>query len=154
MHRWIMYNHRILSFVLLTSTFWLVEVCTALLLWLAFSFAFAPASTPPPPLAAPKDDDTDLSDAPRAFPSVRGQPALRYSPALKYEDVKPEPSEPGLGLGLADADDEDEDADFVLDPAAHARLDLHDSGLGTSVESGAERAEALRWRRGAPSGSK
>ncbi|KAB8338727.1 hypothetical protein FH972_021672 [Carpinus fangiana] len=41
--RWLMYNHRIISFVIFTSLFWVIEMITALVFWFGSSFLFAKA---------------------------------------------------------------------------------------------------------------
>ncbi|KAK5125575.1 hypothetical protein LTR08_005203 [Meristemomyces frigidus] len=146
--RWLMYNHRILSAFVFVGIFWTTEMLFAGLAWAALTVFVIP---PTQDVKAeelhevatqmkdePEDDRTNLSDTERTFPTLGGQQPLRYSnPKIKQEDeetVMPMP-EDGL-LQAAEADDEDEDADFFLD-----------SGIGTSMESGANRRESIKRRR-------
>lgn len=155
--RWLMYNHRILSFCLFTTAFWTVEMGATLFIWLICAYAFASAADPAAkaPVVAKLEDDLGLSDTSRSFPTAPGAPPLRFSAAtLKAEDEgaptvkleEPDAPEPGERAAEAEADDEeDEDADFVLDNLS-VMGGRSDSGLGTSYESGAA-ADAVRRRK-------
>lgn len=164
-----MYNYRLTAALVFTTLFWAVEMTFMILAWLALSQIFAPR--PLPAKQEPKQEDEtdvktegetetdlpDLSDTPRTFPTYAGQPSLRYeSPNVKSEEdeaggvSRDVPVAAGAATGQ-EADDEDEDADFVLDTAGR-HMD-RDSGLGTSMESGQERREAVRKRRSGLFGS-
>lgn len=147
--RWLMYNHRVISAVLFVGGFWTTEMIFAGLAWAALTLFMVP---PTKDVKAeevhevaqrikeePDDGTYRLSDTERAFPTTSGQQPLRYSsPKIKQEDGETGMFVPGDGaVQAAEADDEDEDADFFLD-----------SGLGTSLESSANRRESLRRRRG------
>ncbi|GME41095.1 putative tubulin-tyrosine ligase protein [Neofusicoccum parvum] len=160
---YIMYNWRITSALVFTTAFWAVEMTFMILAWVALSNIFAPASPRTKQEGKPEDetdvktegetetDLPDLSDTPRTFPTYAGQPSLRYeSPRVKSEEEDEaaggvSADVPPVGGQGQEADDEDEDADFVLDTAGR-HMD-RDSGLGTSMESGQERREAVRKRR-------
>lgn len=167
--RYFMYNYRLTAALVFTTLFWAVEMTFMILAWLALSQIFAPR--PLPTKQEPKQEDEtdvktegetetdlpDLSDTPRTFPTYAGQPSLRYeSPNVKSEEdeaggvSRDVPVAAGAATGQ-EADDEDEDADFVLDTAGR-HMD-RDSGLGTSMESGQERREAVRKRRSGLFGS-
>lgn len=147
--RWLMYNHRIISAAIFITSFWTTEVIFAGLAWAAFSFYTQPPTeevkserqTSETPRIKQEEDEPELSDTERQFPTVSKQTPLRYeSPKIKQEgedDAVVIPERPNRGLEADDEDEEDEDADVFLD-----------SGLGTSMESSLARRESLRRRRG------
>ena len=156
--RWILYNHRILSYLFFTTTFWSISMTSAFLAWLILSSYFSSS------LTATKSEDLDLdsakatiktepsefsdgpfdplstedlSDTARTFPTLGRQMPLRYPgrhDAVKKEEeeakAKEEEIERTTGIQplIAEADDED-DEDFG---GSFGR----DSGLGTSLEEG------------------
>ncbi|KAJ9649683.1 hypothetical protein H2199_000462 [Coniosporium tulheliwenetii] len=152
--RYIMYNYRVLSFLLFTTTFWAVEMTFAFLGWsILYLYLFHQPAAPRLPKrekGEPADGEIktepgtdagasgdDLSDTSRQFPTYAGQPPLRYSsPRVKDEKEEETPRALADIPPAVEADDEDEDVDFV------------DSGLGTSMESSAAAArESVRRRR-------
>lgn len=145
--RWLMYNHRIISAVLFIGMFWTTELVFAGVAWAALSFYLESPKVKTEPIQdgqqriKQEDDDevkADLSDTERTFPSSSRQPALRYeSPSIKDEEDDGAVVLPEAVSRATEADDEDEDAD-----------DFRDSGLGTSLESGASRRDSVRRRRG------
>ncbi|KAK5125663.1 hypothetical protein LTR85_011937 [Meristemomyces frigidus] len=147
--RWLMYNHRVISAVVFIGGFWTTEMIFAGLAWAALTLFVVPPSQEVKAEEVhevaerikeePEDEKARLSDTERTFPTLSGQQALRYSsPKIKHEDDETGVLVPGVGTPqAAEADDEDEDADFFLD-----------SGLGTSMESSANRRESMRRRRG------
>lgn len=155
-----MYNHRIASFVVMSSIFWAVEMTFTFVAWLILSFLIFPRSASAPAVKREhaedsiKEEDTDegtiddLSDTSRTFPTYSRQPPLRYSSPR----VKKEEEEEGLsGLQAvpltAEADDEeDEDADFLLDEGGRLGGGRSDSGLGTSMDSSVDRRDSVRRR--------
>ncbi|KAF1987115.1 hypothetical protein K402DRAFT_453962 [Aulographum hederae CBS 113979] len=159
--RYIMYKHRVASFVIFTGAFWTVEVISCFLAWLILSLLISSRKeeSPGPKRERPggaertikeEEDERDsegLSDTSRTFPTFSGQQPLRYSsPRIKEEEAG-ETVPPDHPPGEADDEDEDEDDDFLLDePPRH----YDDSGLGTSMESSAGRRDALRRRRSGP----
>ncbi len=145
--RWVMYNHRILSFLVGVGSFWLSEVIAAGLAWVVLSSMFS--STKPEENLPEKldgevegkrikeedktDTEPDLSDTPRTFPTYGRQPPLRYVPKVKEEEVE---SEEILEQDMKiEADDEDEEEGY------------RDSGVGTSFSDGTGIGSGLARRR-------
>lgn len=151
--RWLMYNHRILSFIMFTGAFWFSEVVFALLGWLAVQTIFSgkkevkkepikgedtDASTAIKP-EGEETDEPDLSDTPRTFPTYGRQAPLRYIPKVKDEDSEEYIiDETAIQPLTAEADDEDEDAELYKGG--------RDSGIGTSFSEGGERSGVARRR--------
>jgi seipin len=119
--RWLMYNHRIISAIAFTATFFSVSMTFMLLAYVSLSYIFSssrknPASNAPPRVdrgpASPssktpnlptikkeEEEDPDLpslSDTPRTFPTLRNQPPLSFSSS----QMKSELSDPGRDSGL------------------------------------------------------
>jgi len=155
-----MYNHRIMSFILMTSTFWAVEMTFTFAAWLILSFLVFPQSEAGPTVKQERDDGSgaikeegtdeetvdDLSDTSRTFPTYSRQPPLRYSsPRIKKEEEEEGPSALQAIPPAVEADDEEDD-DFVLDDGAHLGGGRSDSGLGTSMESSVDRRDSVRRR--------
>lgn len=143
--RRIMYNHRILSFIVFTGMFWLTEIVFTGLAWLALSMMFAKPANQLPNGEDRKikneereertDDEPDLSDTPRTFPTYGRQPPLRYVPKVKDEEIDSEEYLVEDKDMKVEADDEDEEAGSY-----------RDSGVGTSFSEGGERAGLARRR--------
>lgn len=159
--RWVMYNHRIISFVLFTSAFWISEVLFAAIGWLAVRAIFGTTTEVKKEVKGEEldasltagikneteeSDEPDLSDTPRTFPTYGRQAPLRFVPKVKDEPgVKEEDSEEYAALeggGLAEADDEDEDGEEI----GEFRRGMTDSGIGTSFSEGGERGRVKRRR--------
>ncbi len=84
------------------------------------------------------EDEPDLSDTPRTFPTYGRQPPLRYTPKIKNEDSEEYIiDETAIQPLAAEADDEDEE-EF------QHRSGRTDSGIGTSYSEGGERSSAKR----------
>lgn len=165
--RYIMYNYRIISFVVCTTIFWIAELVSALVGWMVLSYLMFPSKDERGPLSTRKiqaDDDEsmvktepgedegdeteELSDTERSFPTYSRQPPLRYSSTkVKKEEEEPESELAEVPPAGAEADDEDEDAEAVATEAARLRGLHSDSGLGTSMESSAPRRESGSIRR-------
>jgi seipin len=156
--RWMMYNHRIISFITFTSAFWFSEVLFAALGWVAVRSIFSPkeeatskkeikgedtdVSTIKNKEEEATEDEPDLSDTPRTFPTYGRQPPLRYEPKVKDEDSEEYIlDETAIQPLAAEADDEDEE-----EPYTGARGGRTDSGLGTSFSEGGERSGLARRR--------
>lgn len=153
--RWVMYNHRIISFVAFTAAFWGAEVLFAAVGWLLLRTAFGSkdgkgevkeegdGAAVPTKDEEGESDEPDLSDTPRTFPTYGRQAPLRFVPKARDEPVvKDEDSEEYAaleGTGLVDADDED-------DEAGDDRRGMTDSGIGTSFSEGGERVGLHRRR--------
>ncbi|PBP25436.1 tubulin-tyrosine ligase, partial [Diplocarpon rosae] len=157
--RWIMYNHRIISFLLFTGAFWIFEVLFAILGWLTARAIFAMKAggevkseemnadaSPGIKNEDEESDELDLSDTPRTFPTYGRQAPLRFVPKVKDEPlIKNEDGEEyaaSEGQGLVDADDEDEEGSGTVD----YRRGVTDSGIGTSFSEAGERAGVKRRR--------
>lgn len=151
--RWLMYNHRILSFIIFTSAFWAAEMLFALLALIVLQSALS-AGDEDKIVVKDEDnddsstrikeegeeeldlDDLDLSDTPRSFPTYGRQAPLHYVPKTKAEndsegmvsdEVRTHPR-------TAEADDESEEPGDIRNSFSVGRSD---SGLGTSYsESG------------------
>jgi hypothetical protein len=162
--RWMMYNHRVISFVVFTSAFWGFEVMFACLSWMILRTFFTSKNTvmkegikgeetdttttaikPEPE----ESDEPDLSDTPRTFPTYGRQPPLRYEPKVKEElesedyvldetIIQPLATE-------ADDEDDDDDDDGEFRNVGGGRTD---SGIGTSYSEAGERVAARRRSRG------
>ncbi|QDS75353.1 hypothetical protein FKW77_002203 [Venturia effusa] len=149
--RYLMYNYRIMSFIVLTGIFWAVEATFAGVFWLILSIFVFPENSPsadvkkeeePAWIKKENEDHSDLSDTPHTFPTLSGQPPLQYSsPYVKEEDT---PAPPDNEVAVGEADDEEDD--FVLDDAGLTGRQVSDSGIGTSMESSSGRPENIRRR--------
>jgi seipin len=150
--RWLMYNHRIFSFIVFTTAFWFAEVTFAVLTWMLWNLQSSPrkekgkgehkgedtdASTvmkTEKEDGEPETDDLDLSDTPRSFPTYGRQAPLQYVPRVKAEDdgEKLIMDETTLQPLMAEADDESEEPIDI----GSFRGGRSDSGLGTSFSEG------------------
>ncbi|KAF2787438.1 hypothetical protein K505DRAFT_287965, partial [Melanomma pulvis-pyrius CBS 109.77] len=135
--RWVMYTHRLASFVVFTSLFWGVEMGVVLLTWGYFTLLFGAgraneeeaasreksfiksepdmmgATTPKTePSSAPS---TPRSDTSRTFPTLSNQQSLHYSSGEAGKIKREQDREEKLSLEdvplrtEAEADDEDDD---------------------------------------------
>lgn len=164
--RWIMYNYRLVSFMVLTFAFWCTEMSVAVAIYAAMLYLRKGTEEEEKEIkrvehtevkteerGTPGSSDVQrFSDTERFYPSPGGprDHPLRYTPTIKKEEpeVKLEPQESVPPAGV-EADDEDEDADFVIEEMGRRE---HDSGLGTSMESStaAGRGQGVRRRRSGP----
>ena len=146
--RWILYHHRILSFLFFTTTFWSCSMASMLFAWFMLSSYLSTTSTP---IEAEfgasgsaldrehSDSDAfdptsleDLSDTSHTFPTLGRQLPLHFE---GRRDVKKEEDEDVKTQELlqstdiqplaAEADDEDEDM-----------TGWRDSGIGTGLDEG------------------
>lgn len=163
-NRWVLYNHRILSYLFFTTTFFSVSITSTFLAYLLLSSLLSTPSvikSPEPPTqvkherSASESDrfnplsTSDLSSTSRTFPTLGRQMPLHYSgrsEAAKYEDedvkIKKEEMEEmerttGIQRLTTEADDEDEEDD-------HEAWSFRDSGIGTSLEEGDARGVQRR----------
>jgi len=152
--RYVMFNYRTISFLVLTSIFWTVEMTFAGFIWLALTIFVFPDSSA---TTAKKEETTpikkeqrgdhfdEMSDTPHTFPTLSGQPPLRYSsPRIKKEEEQQDPPQAETQLATGEADDEDDD--FILDEGGPLGRAVSDSGLGTSMESSSGRPDSMRRR--------
>jgi seipin len=168
--RWLMYNHRFISFVAFTGAFWVSEVFFAGLSWVVVRHLFTPkkgtgkvkgkikedadadADASEKIKMEETDEEPDLSDTPRTFPTYGRQAPLRYTPRVKDEDSEEFVlDERAVQPSVAEADDEEEDHDGV--DFALGRGGRTDSGLGTSFSDRGERSGLARRRTGAGRGT-
>lgn len=153
--RWMMYNHRIMSFVVFVSAFWVAEVLWAAMGWMVMRSFFGSGSSSTPATIKSEEtdgtttatikkeedetDDPDLSDTPRTFPTYGRQPPLRYVPKIKDEDSEEYIlDETAVQPLVAEAAD-DESEEF-------GGRSGRDSGIGTSFSEGGERGGVARRR--------
>jgi hypothetical protein len=160
--RWLMYNHRIISFVIFTTAFWVAEVIFALVAWLLLQSTLdsggdGEAIKSEDPSGSSKiktemqnddvmdTDDLDLSDTPRSFPTYGRESPLPYVPKVKSEDDSEDlvSDEIRTHPRAAEADDESEELIDVGSTFAGARSG---SGLGTSFSESAVKTAAQRRR--------
>lgn len=147
--RWLMYNHRIFSFFVFTTSFWGAEMMFAVMSWLLLSSRSKPVqdsskvdskiegsdNTSIKTERNEEDtDDLDLSDTPRSFPTFGRQAPLRYIPKVKDETPEEDSimDEANIQPFGAEADDESEEP---LDMGGSFRSGM-DSGIGTSLSEG------------------
>jgi seipin len=156
--RWLMYNHRILSFFAFTTAFWFAEILFTGLGWITLRYIFSSSTSSNHKTEnsikgeetdgtvkeeikeEPETDEPDLSDTPRTFPTYGRQQPLRYVPKVKDEDseefVIDETSiQP---LAAMEADDEEDEEDLFR---------ARDSGIGTSFSEGGQRRSGVARRR-------
>ncbi|CAG8983645.1 hypothetical protein HYALB_00004076 [Hymenoscyphus albidus] len=147
--RYLMYNHRLLSLVIGVATFWSAEVLSMIFTWFLLRLIFLSSSeggkgsikgeetdTSVGIKNGATDEEPELSDTPRTFPTYGRQAPLKYEPRIKKEDNG------GLVLQETDilplsneADDEDDED-----------LGFKDSGLGTSYSDAGGRGGVTRRR--------
>jgi len=161
--RWMMWNHRIISFFIFVGAFWVTEVVFTGLGWLALRALLTPAKDIVGGKEAIKGeeteestvhvkmeeetDDPDLSDTPRTFPTYGRQAPLRYVPKVKDEDEDEKDyalDETSIQPLAAEADDESEDFG--------GKAGRTDSGIGTSFSEGGERGLARKRSRSGRTG--
>ncbi|KAL9618278.1 MAG: hypothetical protein Q9160_006989 [Pyrenula sp. 1 TL-2023] len=74
--RWIMYNHRIISFSVFTTTFYIISLLTMSIAWIVLSFFFSSSS-------APSREDSSIKEE---------RQRKANGPAIKAESEEPEPA--------------------------------------------------------------
>lgn len=160
--RWILYHHRILSFLFFTTTFWSSSMLSMLLAWFVFSSYLATHTTTKTEsilngnarLKSEREgsetfDPTsldDISDTPRAFPTLGRQMPLQFTSrptVVKKEDndvkAEEETVQPmSVHSLIAEADDEDDDG-------IEGTSGWRDSGLGTGLDE--DRVTGVQRRR-------
>ena len=160
--RWILYNHRVLSFLFFTTTFWSSSMLSMLLAWFVFSSYLATHTTTKTEsiingnarLKSEREDSEtfdptsldDISDTPRAFPTLGRQMPLQFTSRptfVKKEDNDSKEEEERVQLMsaqslIAEADDEDDDV-------SEENSGWRDSGLGTGLDE--DRVTIVQRRR-------
>ena len=158
--RWILYHHRILSFLFFTTAFWGCSMMSMLVIWFILSSHLTEDSTSTKKEEVlhdsnvkreRSDSDTfdptsldDLSDTSRTFPTLGRQLPLHFTRLKKEEDQESKDEDIVQSTDIlplaAEADDEGEDA-----------IDWRDSGIGTGRDE--ERMNSVQRRRKALLGS-
>lgn len=164
--RWLMYRYWITSATIGILAFWGMEMSVLLFTWGAFTLIFSKSSSQTSDDTASKkiktearneatikteagdtEPGTPYSDTSRTFPTLPSQQPLSYS----SPSPKEERNEPALHdiPAREEAEADDEEDDFILEePVLRAGAEREnvftDSGIGTSLESGAERGLARR----------
>ncbi|KAL8675826.1 MAG: hypothetical protein Q9186_007571 [Xanthomendoza sp. 1 TL-2023] len=160
--RWIMYHHRILSYVIFTSMFWSSSMISTLIAWIVLSSYLSTGSTavkeePTSPKIKAEPSEAEkyepslmegLSDTSRTFPTLGRHKPLTFTgreggahrggdAQVKQEDEVLEST--GVQPLIAEADDEDD----TIGTSA-----FRDSGIGTSLDEG-QRARVQRRKKNA-----
>lgn len=168
--RWMIYNHRLLSYMFFTSTFWTCSMLSCLIAWFVLSHFFEKdkeAGTKTEGVEdqseAIKSEDEedgqfdpfsteDLSDTSRSFPTLGRQMPLHFSSRRDGrkeegeadEKVKKEHDSVVASTSIqplgAEADDEEDEDE-------HGVRSWRDSGIGTSLEEGERKSNGQRRRR-------
>ncbi len=167
--RWILYHHRILSFLFFTTTFWSSSMLSMLCAWFVLSsyFAACPATTKAEPDAngsyiktERSDSDAfdptsveDLSDTSRTFPTFGRQKPLHFTGRgliQREEDgvVKREEDEIMRSTDIQPLAAEPDDGE---DDMTEEMSGWRDSGIGTGMDE--ERLASVQRRRKALMGS-
>lgn len=162
--RWILYNHRILSFFVFTTAFWASSITSMALVWLALTYYLAAEGdqngitkeegssdsvVKDESDEAQGSEDPELSDTSRTFPTLGRQKPLRFSgSAINEEEEGPSAQTTirPLDIAAAEADDEDDIKDEVGGSST-----FRDSGIGTGREED-RGGGAQRRRKGAAEG--
>lgn len=163
--RWIMYNHRIFSFLAFTTVFWFTELLFTAIAILSISIYTTPSK---PPIktdsgsdstaikAEPAQDETafndnllpsDLSDTSRTFPTYSRQPPLRYNKPVREEDedtARLADFQPFVGEADDEGEEDEEYDDGIVNIGASMKGGRTDSGIGTSMEESSERGGIQR----------
>ncbi|KFY46849.1 hypothetical protein V494_00305 [Pseudogymnoascus sp. VKM F-4513 (FW-928)] len=164
--RWLMYNHRILSFMVFTTAFWAAEVFFALVAWILLQSTFNATEDQNSPVeqkfqggsskvkTEPLDDDvldtddSDVQDWSRRYTAYDRPAPVQHEPLIKKEDDEKNPlsSEAPAYLKTEEADDESEDPTYTRDIFKEGRSA---SGVGTSLSEskGAVSSTAAQRRR-------
>lgn len=100
-----------------------------------------------PPESGPP---TPLSDTSRTFPTLSGHAPLHYSSSEpnRQESRATTPRSEEVQIKQEEEADDEEDDDFLLEEPISGRAAELDSGIGTGVDSGAEREKLGRRRSG------
>ena len=168
--RWMIYNHRILSYLFFTSTFWTCSMLSSLVAWFVLSTFFASDKDGGPRKEESEDQSEDikseegdeqfdplstedLSDTSRSFPTLGRQMPLHFSSRRdtskrgqgEAEDKsKSEQDNVVASTNIqplgAEADDEEDEDELGV-------RSWRDSGIGTSLEEGDRRGNVQRRRR-------
>lgn len=169
--RYLVYNHRIVSFVAFSTTFYVVSIISMGLVWAWIGPSIMmpasrdmvkqdhqPTKQDPEPKAIKTEDEDDepgeglkledVSDSPVQFPSARGRLPLRYDGRQEEPGPSAAP-EREIGEGeKADDEEEYDDADYARVVARASGRFEGDSGIGTMSESQRDGQGLVRRRSG------
>jgi seipin len=167
--RWILYHHRVLSFLFFTTTFWSSSMLSMLCAWFILSSYIgpSPAATKAEPDAngsyikrERSDSDTmdptsieDLSDTSRTFPTFGRQKPLHFSSrglGKKEEDEEAKWDKDEV-MRSTDIQPLTAEADDEADEMTEEMSGWRDSGIGTGLDE--ERLASVQRRRKAMMGS-
>lgn len=169
--RWIIYNHRILSYLFFTSTFWTCSMLSSLLAWFVLGSFFSgdqegnvkkeEVQDEGEIIKAEDEDDDqfdpfsteDLSDTSRSFPTLGRQMPLHFSSRRdsvgreqgeEEERIKREQDNimASASIQPLGAEADDEDEDGEI-----GMRPWRDSGIGTSIEETDRRSNVQRRQR-------
>jgi seipin len=172
--RYLVYNHRVVSFVVFSMVFYVVSIVSMGLVWAWVGpsimgkgeqalvkreqggrVAEAKKKDAVVKTEDEEGDDTtgfrleDLSDTPAHYPSGRGRPPLKYEAKPPESGPSAQPQEREVGEGEK-ADDEDDEGDAEME-RAYARATGRfegDSGIGTMSEGARTGPDLVRRRSG------
>lgn len=158
--RWVLYHHRILSFLFFTTAFWSSSLISMALAWFAVSTYLASLATVKTesktnsPITKRENPDSDafdptsmedLSDTSRTFPTLSRQMPLHFSgrkDVKREEEIKREVDDVLRSTEVqplaTEADDEDDDMSQEVSG-------FRDSGIGTGLDD--ERLASVQRRR-------
>lgn len=158
--RWILYHHRILSFLFFTTAFWSSSMISMAVAWFVISTYLGSSTTVKSESETNgtvvkrerSDSDAfdptsmeDLSDTSRTFPTLGRQIPLHFTgrkDVKREEDIKREEDEVLRSAEIqplaAEADDEDDDM-------SQETSGFRDSGIGTGLDD--ERLASVQRRR-------
>lgn len=163
--RWIMYHYKTTSFLAFTSAFWLAEVLFTILTWALLNMrSSSQTSGIMTGILKPEgetghdirvkvedlgeeeeEEDADLSDTPRTFPTYARQIPLSYHGSRPPSDVliKTEGVADEIKREPGEADDETEE---IVDVRRDREGGRSDSGLGTSFseDGGSNKTSSVR----------
>ena len=169
--RWIIYNHRILSYLFFTSTFWTCSMLSSLLAWFVLGSFFSgnqegnvkkeEIEDERETIKAEEEDDDqfdpfsteDLSDTSRSFPTLGRQMPLHFSsrrdsvrrgPGEEEDRVKREEDNIMASTSIQPLGAEADDED---DDDEYGMRTWRDSGIGTSLEETDRRSNVQRRQR-------
>lgn len=167
--RWILYHHRVLSFLFFTTTFWSSSMLSMLCAWFILSSYIgpSPAATKVEPDAngshikrERSNSDTmdptsieDLSDTSRTFPTFGRQKPLHFTSrglAKKEEDEEAKWNKDEI-MKSTDIQPLAAEADDEADEMTEEMSGWRDSGIGTGLDE--ERLASVQRRRKAMMGS-
>ena len=146
--RWLMYNHRIIAFMIFTTAFWIAEMVFAALGWLALRTYLMPKEevVKEEELERAKDEDSDeidLSDVPLTSP--HSDQLLRRPPAVKDEDTE-ESVLDDTDIPRVAGEPDGEEVKKELSSVVGSASGRVDSAIGTSFSEGSV-SEGLARRR-------